>query len=191
MKIFAVNCSPRAKGNCAFLLDTVLAGIAAQGIDTEVFQLGGHPVSGCRACLACREKQNRRCVIENDPINECIAKMIEADAILIASPTYFAGITTEAKALIDRAGYVSMANGRLLERKIGAAISAQRRGGAVVAFDAINHFFLINGMIVPGSTYWNFGVGRAPGEVETDLEAIANMRDLADNISWLLEKTRS
>ena len=188
MKVFAINCSPRANGNCAILLNTVLTEIAANGIQTELFQLGGHTVSGCRACMVCREKQNRRCVIANDPINDCIEKMIEADAILIASPTYFADLTTEAKALIDRAGYVAMGNGRLLERKIGVAIGAQRRGGAVRTFDSINHFFLVNGMIVPGSTYWNFGVGRNIGEVETDQEGIANMLDLAKTICWLLPR---
>ncbi|MGE4565226.1 MAG: flavodoxin family protein [Victivallaceae bacterium] len=190
MKVFAVNCSPRANGNCAFLLNTVLREIAGDGIETELFQLGGHTVSGCRACMVCRQKQNQRCVITTDPINDCIGKMIEADAILIASPTYFADVTTEAKALIDRAGYVAMANGRLFKRKIGGAISVHRRGGAVNTFDSINHFFLINGMIVPGSTYWNFGVGRNIGETETDLEAIANMQDLGQTIRWLLPKLR-
>ena len=191
MKALAVNGSPRQNGNTALLLQTVLNELSARGIETELFQLEGHPVSGCRACMGCRQRQNRRCVIEQDIINECIAKMVAADAIIIGSPTYFANVTTEIKALMDRAGYVAMANGRMLARKIGAAVVVHRRGGAVPVFDALNRFFLISGMIVPGSTYWNFAVGRNPGEVAEDVEGLANMRHLAETVAWLLECTRN
>jgi len=92
--------------------------------------------------------------------NGLIAKMVEADGIILGSPTYFADVTPEINALIDRAGFVTRANGDQLRRKIGAAVIAVRRAGAIHAFDSINHFFLISQMIVVGSSYWNVGIGR-------------------------------
>jgi multimeric flavodoxin WrbA len=126
-------------------------------------------------------------VIESDIVNACIEKMIEADGIVMGSPTYFAGMTAEMKALIDRAGLVGVANGQMFSRKIGAAVTVNRRGGAVNVIDAINHMFLMSRMIVPGSTYWNFGVGLQPGDVESDAEAIDNMHDLGETIAWLVK----
>jgi multimeric flavodoxin WrbA len=124
-------------------------------------------------------------------VNDCIAKMIDADAIVLGSPTYFAGMSAEMTALIDRAGYVSVANGRLFSRKIGAAVVANRRGGATNVMDSINHMFLMSRMIVPGSTYWNFGVGLQKGDVANDEEALANMKDLGETIAWLLKRLRA
>ena len=126
--------------------------------------------------------------MKTDVANECIGKMIESDGIILGSPTYFADITTELKALIDRAGLVSMANGGLYKRKVGAAIVAMRRGGGVHVFDSINHFFFINQMIVPGSSYWNLGIGREKGEVEKDEEGIRTTKVLGENMAWLLKK---
>ncbi len=188
MKVVAFNGSPRHGGNTEAMLKIVLAEIGAAGIETELVQVGGLPVGGCRACMACREKRDCKCIFDRDIVNSCIAKMIEADAILLGSPTYFADMTPELKALIDRAGYVAMANGRIFERKVGAAIAVQRRGGAVNVVDSINRFFLINGMIIPGSTYWNFANGRNQNEAETDAEGVNNMRDLGVQIAWLLQK---
>ena len=123
-------------------------------------------------------------------VNACIEKMQEADGIILASPTYFADVTPELKALIDRAGFVARANGNLLKRKLGAAIVAVRRGGEIHAFDTINHFFLIQEMIIPGSIYWNMGFGREKGEVEKDEEGIRTMTVLGENMAWLLKKLR-
>lgn len=188
MKVLAINASPRPAGNTASLLRTVLKEAEKAGMQTELVQLGGHRVSGCRACMACQKMQNGRCAIDDDIINSIIAKMLEADAIVLGSPTYFADVTCEMKALIDRAGYVCRSMGRPLARKVGAAVTVHRRGGALCTFDTMNHFLLITGMIVPGSTYWNFGVGRNVGEVEADTEGLANMTDLGQNIVWLLQK---
>jgi multimeric flavodoxin WrbA len=115
--------------------------------------------------------------------------MRQADGIILASPTYFADITPELKALIDRAGFVAGANDNFLKRKAGAAVVAVRRGGAIHAFDSINHFFLIRQMLVPGSCYWNMGIGRDKGEVETDEEGIRTMTILGENLAWLMKKT--
>jgi multimeric flavodoxin WrbA len=131
---------------------------------------------------------DKKCVVTNDGMNDCIAAMIEADGIIIGSPTYFANVTAEVKALIDRAGMVSTANGGLLQKKVGAAVVAARRAGSVQAFDAINRLFLYSQMIVPGSNYWNMGFGLSPGDVEKDEEGINTMKVLGKNMAWLLKK---
>lgn len=187
MKVVAFNGSPRKDGNTALLLRKVLAPIARAGIDTELVQVGGQPVRGCTACYHCMEAKDRRCVITTDIVNTCIGKMVEADGIIMGSPSYFSGMTSEMKALIDRAGLVAVANGRLFSRKVGAAVAAHRRGGAVNVVDSINHMFLMSRMIVPGSTYWNFGVGLEKEEVAGDAEAIENMHDLGETIVWLIK----
>jgi multimeric flavodoxin WrbA len=104
------------------------------------------------------------------------------------SPTYFADITPELKALIDRAGMVARANGDMFQRKVGAAVVTMRRAGAIHAFDSINHFFFVGQMIVPGSSYWNIGIGHAIGEAENDAEGMATMTTLGKNMAWLLKK---
>lgn len=188
MKVVAFNGSPRKNGNTVFLLNTVLNRLAEQGAATELVHLTGQPVRGCTACMQCRNQQTAQCAIDSDIINECLAKMFAADAVLIGSPTYFANLTTETKALLDRAGYVARGNGNLLRRKVGAAVVAVRRAGALITFNAINDFFLINEMIVPGSSYWNLGIGRGAGEVEADAEGVRTMETLAENMFWLLQK---
>ena len=121
-------------------------------------------------------------------MNDWITKMDEADGIILASPTYFADVTTELKALIDRAGYVARANSDMFRRKVGAAVVVARRGGAIHTFDSINHFFFISQMIVPGSSYWNMGYGRVVGEVMQDEEAVTTMQLLGQNMAWLMCK---
>ena len=121
-------------------------------------------------------------------INLCIEKMAEADGIIIGSPTYFADLTPETKALIDRAGFVAKANGDMFRRKVGAAVVAVRRAGSTDAFDAINKLFFIQEMIVPGSVYWNLAVGREPGAVSADEEGMNTMRVLGQNMAWLMKK---
>ena len=135
----------------------------------------------------CFEKKNSRCSQKDEFFNQCFAKMVTADAILLGSPTYFTDVSAEMKALLDRAGLVALANGGLFRGKIGAAVVAVRRGGGTHAFDTINHMFLMSGVIVPGSTYWNLGFGREKGEVASDDEAARNMDDLGQTIAWLGE----
>lgn len=187
MKVVAFNGSPRKDGNTALLLRKVLAPIARAGIDTELVQVGGQALHGCTACYRCMETKDKQCAIKADIVNACIQKMVEADGIILGSPSYFSGMTSELKALIDRAGLVAVANGRMFSRKVGAAVAAHRRGGAVNVVDAINHMFLMSRMIVPGSTYWNFGVGLEREEVANDEEAIQNMHDLGETIAWLIK----
>jgi len=188
MKIVAINGSPRRNGNTSVLIQEMFKIFNAEGIETELIQLGNKPVHGCTACGKCKEMQDGKCYIKNDHLNLSIEKMIEADGIIIGSPVYFADVTPEIKALIDVAGYVTRASGHLLKRKVGAAVIAVRRGGALHAFETINNFFLINQMIVPGSSYWNFAIGRDPGDVLNDTEGMQTMRTLAENMAWLLKK---
>lgn len=188
MKVVAFNGSPRQGANTARLLGHVLGEMEKEGIETELVQLGGENIRPCRACRKCSTRKNRRCSQEDDRGNFFIEKMESADAILLGSPTYVADISPELKALIDRACLVSSANGGMFRRKLGAAVVAVRRAGAMHAFDAINHFFLINEMIIPGSSYWNIGIGREPGEVEQDEEGIRTMKTLGRNMAWLLKK---
>ena len=188
MNLLAFNGSPRRDGNTRILLDHVLEPFQAKGVKTEVFQLGGSNIHGCRGCYGCFKEKNGRCAFDDDVANECIAKMVKADAIILGSPTYFADLTPETKALIDRAGLVSRANGDLFKHKVGAAVIAVRRAGEIHAFDSINHFFLISQMIVPGSCYWNVGVGREKGDVRKDEEGLKTMRVLGENMAWLLDK---
>jgi len=188
MKVVAFNGSPRRKGNTEILINEVFKVLESDGIQTEIIQLGNKVVHGCTACSKCVEIKDGKCHIKNDLINYCIEKMIEADGIIIGSPVYFADVTPEVKALIDVAGYVTRANNHLLKKKVGAGVIAVRRGGALHAFETINNFFLINQMIVPGSSYWNFAIGRNPGEVLADNEGMHTMKTLGENMTWLLRK---
>ncbi|AQT69550.1 2-amino-4-deoxychorismate dehydrogenase [Anaerohalosphaera lusitana] len=188
MKVLGINGSPRKGGNTEIMMRKVFEPLEKAGIDTELVQIGGKPMRGCTACGKCREMQNGTCVITNDALNDILAKMREADGIVLGSPTYFADVTAEMKALIDRAGYVSKNNGGQLQRKVGVAVAAVRRGGSIHAFDSMNHFFQISGMFIVGSTYWNMCYGREVGEVENDEEGIANMADIGESMAFLLEK---
>ncbi len=190
MKVIGFNGSARKDGNTARLINIAFEELNAAGIETELMQLAGRPIHGCIACYKCFSNKDRRCAVTDDIANECIAKMDEADGIIIGSPTYFAGITPEAKALIDRCGMVSRANNDIFKRKAGAGVVSMRRGGAIHVFDTINHFFTIGQMIVVGSSYWNIGIGRNIGDVDTDEEGIKTMRDLGVNMAWLLKKLK-
>lgn len=188
MKVLAINGSGRKDGNTAILIRRVLAELEKEGITTELIQLAGLNIPGCAACYRCVSAKNRQCAVTNDAVNGCIAKMAEADGIILGSPTYFADCTASMKALIDRAGFVSRANGQMFRRKVGAAVVSVRRAGAIHAFDTINHFFTINEMIVVGSSYWNVGIGRNAGDVEKDDEGMGTMARLGENMAWLLKR---
>ena len=187
MKVFAVNGSPRPKGNTYQMIRMVLDVLEEEGIQTEMFQAGGRPVMGCTACMQCAKDKNRKCVID-DWVTDIMPKIWEADGLILGSPTYFGDLTPEIKALMDRAGYVAGQNGGLLQRKVGAAISAVRRCGGMHTLDSIQHFFLIRGMMVPGSSYWNMSLARQIGDMEKDEEGVRTMQTLGRNMAWMLKK---
>lgn len=185
MYALAINGSPRRKGNTETLLEATLAPLQEAGWETELYQLGGKTIRGCMACGKCFAKQNKRCVVDNDVFNDVMDKMVRADAVIIGSPTYFTDVSAEVKALLDRAGYVALSNGKLFRGKIGAGVIAVRRGGGTHAYDSINHMYLMSQMIVPGSTYWNLGYGLDKGDVKSDREGLNNMKNLGETINWL------
>ena len=188
MKVVAFNGSARKDGNTAILIKHVLKELEKEGIKTELVQLAGQKMQGCIACYKCFEAKNKRCAVTDDIVNECIGKMEQAEGIILGSPTYFADCTAQIKALIERAGFVSKANGEMFKRKIGASVVSVRRSGAIHAFDTLNHFFTIGQMITVGSSYWNIGVGREIGEVEKDEEGLLTMSVLGKNMAWLIKK---
>ena len=189
MKVVAFNGSARRDGNTAILMNLALEELKKEGIETEMIQLAGERLAGCNSCYQCWEKKDKQCALETDPINEYIEKMRKAEGILLGSPTYVADITANMKALLERSTFVSRANGGyLFKGKVGAAIVAVRRAGAIHAFSSLNYFFLIGGMFVVGSSYWNIGIGRHVGEVNNDTEGLQTMKDLGRNMAWLLKK---
>jgi len=188
MKTVAFNGSGRKDGNTAILLRVVLDELAKEGIETELIQLAGRPLQGCIACYKCFENKDKKCAVTSDKLNEYLGKMMEADGILLGSPVYYADASASIKALIERCGLVSLANGGLYTHKVGAAVAAVRRAGAIRTFDTLNHFFQYSQMFIVGSTYWNVGMGREPGQVKEDAEGIRTMETLGKNMAWLLKK---
>lgn len=188
MKVVAVNGSGRKGGNTASLIEAAFAPLRGAGHECELIELAGKDIRGCTGCGACGREKDRRCHGRSDHLNEIMETVFAADALVLGSPTYFADVTSEMKAFIDRMGYVGRANGNVFARKPGAAVVAVRRGGAIHAFDTINHFFLISDMVVAGSSYWNIGIGRDKGEVEGDAEGMRTMTRLGENLAWLLER---
>ncbi len=186
MRVVGFNGSARKGGNTTSLLRHVFIELEKEGIETGLVELSGKRIHGCTACYKCFATKDRLCAVKGDAANDCIAEMDGADGILLGSPTYFTDVTAEMKALIDRAGMVGRANETMYRRKVGAAVVAVRRAGAIHAFDTMNHFFLIGEMIVPGSSYWNIGIGREIGDAEKDEEGVATMRTLGRNMAWLM-----
>ncbi|MFH0925449.1 MAG: flavodoxin family protein [bacterium] len=191
MKILGINGSPRKDGNTSKMIMKVFEVLNAEGIQTEFIQLGGENIKGCIACYKCKENKDKRCAVKNDIFNEIFEKMVETDGFILGSPTYFADVTSELKALIDRSGFVARSNSSLFRHKVGAAVVALRRGGGIHAFDTINHLFQINQMFIVGSIYWNLGFGGKKNEVENDIEGIENMLDLGKSMAFLLKKVNS
>ncbi len=186
MKVLAVNGSARKDGNTAVLIHRVLEELQKEGIETELIQLAGQSIEPCRACWACGGQKN--CVHKKDSFRDIFEKMKEADGILLGSPVYSANISAKMQALLERAAVVCDMNPGLLTHKAGAAVTAARRGGALHAADAMNHFFLNHEMIVPGSSYWNMAYGQLPGDVEKDTEGLSNMANLGKNMAYLLKR---
>jgi multimeric flavodoxin WrbA len=189
MKVVALNSSARKDGNTAILLNLVLDELKKEGIETELIQMAGQSIAGCRACYKCFEKKDRRCVVKNDILNDILAKMEGADGILLGSPTYFSDVSAGMRAFIERCGFVARANDYMFKRKVGASVVAVRRAGAIPAFNSLNLFLHYMQMVMPGSSYWSIGIGRDPGDVLKDEEGIQTMKTLGENMAWLLKKT--
>lgn len=188
MKVVLFNGSPRKEGNTYHCLNAVMDSLQKEGIECDYVWIGMEKLQGCTACFKCVDNNDQKCVLPGDKMNDYIQKMLEADGIIIGSPTYFSDLSTSTKALIERAGY---ATGRKLKNKVGAAVVAVRRAGANHVFSSINYFFLIKEMIVVGSTYWNMAIGRKPGEVLNDEEGMTTFKNLGKNIAYVIKKLRT
>lgn len=188
VKVVLFNGSARAKGNTYDALNIVIEQLEAEGIECEYVWMGKEPLLPCKACFSCKGK--KRC-IQEDKLNDYIEKMMEADGIIIGSPTYFANVSSTVKAFIDRAGMVSKTNGDMYKHKVGAAVVAVRRAGAAHVFSSINFFFLIAQMIVVGSSYWNLGIGHDPGDIKNDAEGIQTFENLGKNMAYVLKKLQN
>jgi multimeric flavodoxin WrbA len=185
MKVVGFNGSPRRDGNTSILIRRVFQELEQAGIQTESVQLSDKEIRGCIACYKCIENKDQRCAVKDDAANEYIAKILEADGVLLGSPVYFADLTPEMKALIDRTGFVSRANGGLYKNKVGASLIAVRRTGAIHTMDSMNHFFLSAEMVIAGRAIC---LGREKGEVEKDKEGMKMVRALGQRMAWLLKK---
>ncbi len=188
VRVLAVNGSPREKGNTCLMLQRVCEQLSAAGMEIDWAYLHGAGMAPCAACMICSEIKDGRCHGEDDAANELIDRTRKADVILLGSPVYFGSVTGHIKAYMDRVGFVSKTGDNFLRRKIGAAVVPARRAGQLFTFAELNMWFLINGMIVPGSSYWNVGVGREEGEILKDGEALATLDELGKNIVWLAKR---
>jgi multimeric flavodoxin WrbA len=187
MKVVGINGSARKDGNTSILIRKVFDELDAEGIETKLVNLGPQSVNGCLACMKCFENKDGHCVQDKDALNEWLDEMVTADGIILGTPVYFANISGQIKCFLDRAWMVARANDNLFKRKVGAAVVAARRAGAVTAFHALNTYFGISEMVIAGSTYWNMGYGREKGECLQDGEGLQNMANLGKNMAWLIK----
>jgi multimeric flavodoxin WrbA len=190
MRVLGISGSPRRGGNTDILIETALAELAGEGIETEFLSLADRPVKPCVGCRGCFAADEIRCVQHDPAFEGMIERFAAADGILVGSPVYFGSATPQTMALLDRVGYVSRSHRELLRRKVGAAIVVARRAGQNFTFAQLNYFFLVSEMIVPGSIYWNVAFGREKGEVRNDAEGIETVKTLARNMAWLLKRVR-
>lgn len=188
MKVVGLNGSARKDGNTAILMNAVFDELNKEGIETELIQMAGKPIQGCIACYKCFKNRNRRCSVDKDALNEIIAAIEPAEGILLGSPTYFSDASSGMRAFIERCGFVARANDYMLKGKVGAAVTAVRRAGAIPAFTSMNLFLHYMQMFMPGASYWSLGVGMAPGDVRKDDEGMQTMKSLGQNMAYLLKK---
>ena len=191
MKVVALNGSARKDGNTAMLINVVFEELKKEGIETELIQMAGKNIQGCLACYKCFKNKDRRCSVDKDILNDIMARMEKAEGILLGSPTYFSDVTSGMRAFIERCGFVARANDYMFKGKVGAAVVAVRRAGSIQAFTSMNLFLHYMQMFMPGSSYWNIGIGRDPGDVMKDEEGIQTMKTLGQNMGWLLKKLHS
>ena len=185
MKVVAFNGSPRKDGNTTLLINHLLRELEHEGIETELVQLSEKEIRGCIACFKCHENQDQHCAVKEDAANEYIEKITAAQGIVLGSPVYFQDVTTEMKALIDRAGFVGLANRKMYRNKVGASLACFRRSGGMHTVDAMNHFFLSNEVIIVGRA---LGVGREKREVEKDEEGVQIASSLGQRMAWVLKR---
>ena len=188
MEGLAICGSPRKEGNTEFLLKRCLNVLQQHNLSTELVLLADKEIKPCKACGKCGKTKDKTCAIKDDDFQPIFERMLAAGGIVVGSPVYFGSATPQMMALLDRAGYVSKANGNLFSRKLGGAVTVARRAGQNFTFAQLLFWFMINDFIVPGSTYWNIAFGRKVGEVQADSEGLQTVERFAENLAWLAEK---
>ncbi len=191
MRVLGISGSPRVGGNTDILVRQALDILTGEGCETDFLSLAERPVKPCMACMGCAEGDELRCRQHDPAFEGMIERFVAADGVLVGSPVYFGSATPQTMALLDRIGFVARMQENFLRRKVGAAIAVARRAGQNFTFAQLNYFFLINEMIVPGSTYWNVAFGLKPGEVTGDEEGMKTVHQLARNMAWLMQKLAS
>jgi len=186
--ILGVCGSPRVRGNTERLLVEALKATQEEGAQTELVRLANKEVKPCDGCKSC--KATGQCH-KKDDFKAIYKKMVKADGIILSSPVYFGSATPQIKALIDRAGYFSNQTGRAFENKVGGALVVARRAGHTFTFAQLLFFFLHQGMIVPGSTYWNIAFGKEKDDVTKDEEGLRTARNFGKKMVWLIKKIKS
>ncbi len=181
MKVIAINGSPKPKGNTYMALKTVCDELENQGIETEILHVGNMEIKGCIGCGRCKEGQ---CVFSDEQLRGIVDKVHAADGLLLGSPVYYAGIAGTMKSFLDRLFFPNRGELRL---KVGASIAVPRRSGGVTTFDQLNNYFLISEMMITPSYYWNVIHGGTPGEVTQDNEGMSVLRNLANNMAWMIK----
>lgn len=185
MKAIGIVGSPRKGGNTEILTKHTLRAIEEEGLDTELIKLADLNIQPCNACMVCQKEE--RCPIDDD-LFPIYTKMKEAEAIILASPVYFGSATAQLKALMDRAGYISLNNGRVFNGKVGGPLVVGRRAGHNFTLAQLMFWFHIEGFFMPGSTYWNIAFGRSKGEVEKDEEGLTTAWNFGKNTAFLVKK---
>ncbi len=176
-----VNGSPHAQGNTYIALQEMQKVFEKNGIATKMIQVGAQAVRGCIACGSCG--RNGKCVFD-DAVNEAAPLFEECDGLVVGSPVYYASANATLVAFLDRLFYSTHFDKTM---KVGACVTAARRGGLSATFDELNKYFTISGMPVASSQYWNSIHGRAVGEAQQDAEGLQTMRVLAENMSFLMK----
>ena len=188
MQAVAICGSPRKSGNTEILLTRCLAGLKSRGLAGRLIPLAGKNIRPCVACNRCAKSKDRTCAQKDDDFHAVFKEMLQAEIIVVGSPVYFGSATPQLMALLVRAGYVARANGNLFSRKLGGPVAVARRAGQNFTYAQLLYWYLINDMVVPGSTYWNVAVGRDAGEVRKDKEGLRTVDRFAENLAWLASK---
>lgn len=183
MKVLLLNGSLHEKGTTFTALGIIAETLENLGIETEIVNIGSAPVRDCTACMACRNLDNK-CVFDDDIVNEVIEKAKSSDGFIFGTPVYYAHPSGRILSLLDRVFYAGSA---VFQHKPGAAVAAARRGGTTASFDVLNKYFSISQMPIVSSTYWNIIHGAKSEDVYEDKEGVQTMKNLANNMAWLLK----
>ena len=181
MKVLIINGSPRANGNTDIALREMEKVFAEEGVETKRLNIGTQMIHGCVACNACH--RTGKCGFD-DVVNRAADILRDCDGLVVGTPVYYAHPSGRILCALDRAFY---AGGAAFRHKPGAAVAVARRGGTTASFDVLNKYFTICEMPVVSSTYWNNVHGRLPGEAAQDAEGLQTMRNIGQNMAWLLK----